>query len=61
MQRAILESIPMHRYADPNEIAEVVTFVAGPAAGFVTGQTWTVDGGQSMGAGWNLPKDRHDN
>jgi NAD(P)-dependent dehydrogenase (short-subunit alcohol dehydrogenase family) len=61
MQRAILESIPLHRYADPNEIAEVVTFVAGPAAGFVTGQTWTVDGGQSMGAGWNLPKDRHDN
>ncbi|MFI7166361.1 SDR family NAD(P)-dependent oxidoreductase [Rhodococcus erythropolis] len=61
MRSAILASIPLHRYADPNEIAEVVTFVASPAAGFVTGQTWTVDGGQSMGAGWSLPKDRHDN
>ncbi|ANQ70429.1 MULTISPECIES: SDR family NAD(P)-dependent oxidoreductase [Rhodococcus] len=60
MQSAILQSIPLSRYAEPAEIAEVVTFVAGPGAGFVTGQTWTVDGGQSMTAGWNLPKERHD-
>jgi len=60
MQSAILQSIPLRRYADPSEIAEVVTFVAGPTAGFVTGQTWTVDGGQSMTAGWNLQKERHE-
>lgn len=53
---AILKAIPLRRYAQPDEIAEVVTFLAGPGAGFVTGQTWTVDGGQSIGAGWRVPR-----
>ncbi|MGW5381520.1 SDR family NAD(P)-dependent oxidoreductase [Nocardia sp. NPDC003963] len=52
----ILEAIPLRRYAEPEEIAEVITFLAGSRAGFVTGQTWTVDGGQSIGAGWRVPK-----
>ncbi|WP_280399037.1 SDR family NAD(P)-dependent oxidoreductase [Nocardia carnea] len=55
----ILKAIPLRRYAEPAEIAEVITFLAGPRAGFVTGQTWTVDGGQSIGAGWRLPKGGH--
>lgn len=57
---AILQAIPMHRYARPDEIAEVITFLAGPGAGFVTGQTWIVDGGQSIGAGWRIPVGDHD-
>lgn len=57
----ILKAIPLRRYAEPEEIAEVITFLAGSRAGFVTGQTWTVDGGQSIGAGWRVPKgDRND-
>jgi 2-hydroxycyclohexanecarboxyl-CoA dehydrogenase len=56
---AILQAIPLHRYAEPAEIAEVITFLAGPGSGFVTGQTWTVDGGQSIGAGWRVPKGEH--
>ncbi|MGW6333118.1 SDR family NAD(P)-dependent oxidoreductase [Nocardia rhamnosiphila] len=52
----ILKAIPLGRYAEPEEIAEVITFLAGSRAGFVTGQTWTVDGGQSIGAGWRVRK-----
>ncbi|MEN0140167.1 MAG: SDR family oxidoreductase [Rhodococcus sp. (in: high G+C Gram-positive bacteria)] len=58
-QRAILQAIPLRRYAEPSEIAEVIVFLAGPASSFVTGQTWTADGGQSSGAGWSLPEDSH--
>jgi 3-oxoacyl-[acyl-carrier protein] reductase len=37
--------IPQGRYGDPAEAAAVVSFLAGPEANFVTGATWTVDGG----------------
>ncbi|MEU6749143.1 SDR family NAD(P)-dependent oxidoreductase [Spirillospora sp. NPDC046719] len=52
-RRAILDAIPLGRYAEPGEIAEVIAFLAGEGAGFVTGQVWGVDGGQLAGAGWN--------
>jgi NAD(P)-dependent dehydrogenase (short-subunit alcohol dehydrogenase family) len=35
------------RAARPEEIAEVITFLAGPAAGYVTGATIPVDGGRT--------------
>lgn len=41
----ILERIPSHRMSTVDEIAAVVTFLAGPDAGNVHGAIWSVDGG----------------
>ena len=47
--RAQIEAgTPLHRIASPSEVAEVVQFLASDAAGFVTGQVITVDGGRSL-------------
>ncbi|GAB4384672.1 2-dehydro-3-deoxy-D-gluconate 5-dehydrogenase KduD [Albidovulum sp.] len=43
--RAILERIPIGRWAIPEDIAGAVTFLASPAARYVTGITLPVDGG----------------
>lgn len=34
---------------EATDIAETVLFLCSDAAGFVTGQTWAVDGGRSLG------------
>jgi len=42
---AMLKRIPIHRLATVEEVAGAVAFLAGPAAGAITGQTIVVDGG----------------
>ncbi|PJI84331.1 2-deoxy-D-gluconate 3-dehydrogenase [Yoonia maricola] len=43
--KAILDRIPVGRWAEPEDIAGAVTFLASPAARYVTGITLPVDGG----------------
>lgn len=40
--------IPVGRLAHPDEIARVVHFLASDASGYITGQTWGVNGGLDM-------------
>lgn len=46
--RFLLEHQALKRRPEPSEFASVVSFLVGPDAGFVTGQTINVDGGWVM-------------
>ena len=50
-------SNPMMRVGSAWDIAEACVYLGGPAAGYVTGETLTVDGGgQHWGETWTIPK-----
>jgi NAD(P)-dependent dehydrogenase (short-subunit alcohol dehydrogenase family) len=43
---ALGETTPMHRASQPDEIAEVIVFLASPRASYITGATVAADGGR---------------
>ena len=47
-QEAILQSIPLKRAGNPQDIAALAAFLAGDAAGYITGAVIQVDGGLYM-------------
>ena len=49
-----LRRIPMRRPAKPEEVAELVVFLAVSRTSYVTGQCIAIDGGLSAAEGWGL-------
>ncbi len=52
LDKSVLEGlqalIPMERLGEPEDVASVIRFLAGPGARYITGQIITVDGGMVM-------------
>jgi len=44
-KEAVLAMIPLQRFGQPEDVAELVAFLASDRAGYITGQTITIDGG----------------
>lgn len=48
MMKKLQDTIPLHRFAEPEEIAYCVLFLASKSSDFITGQVIAVDGGQVL-------------
>jgi len=50
--QATIDNTPLRRLGSPEDVADVVAFLASDGARFITGQTIYVDGGMSVGSAW---------
>jgi acetoacetyl-CoA reductase len=48
LEKRIIPQIPVGRLGEPDEIARTVAFLAADDAGFITGSTFSINGGQYM-------------
>jgi acetoacetyl-CoA reductase len=46
LEKNVIPQIPVSRLGEPEEIARAVVFLAADEAGFITGSTMTINGGQ---------------
>ena len=44
----ILEAVPLKRFGEAADIANMTAYLASEEAGYITGQVFTVDGGMAM-------------
>jgi len=49
VDKIIKSTVPMNRFAAPQEIADSAVFLCSDRAGFITGATLVIDGGQTVG------------
>jgi len=49
MQRAFAAKLPLDRLGRPSDVAALFAFLASEDAGFITGQTFVIDGGELAG------------
>jgi 3-oxoacyl-[acyl-carrier protein] reductase len=47
-RRALVETIPLQRAGEPQDVAGAVAFLASPEAAYITGETLHVNGGMHM-------------
>jgi 3-oxoacyl-[acyl-carrier protein] reductase len=47
-KKIILDKIPMKRFGNPNEIANLVYFLSGNESDYITGQNFHINGGMLM-------------
>lgn len=48
MLKAMLRNVPLRRIAEPEELGPLAVFLASPAASYVTGSSYTIDGGMEL-------------
>ncbi len=48
-RKDLLKNIPVRRFGQANEVADLVCYLCTPAADYITGQTISIDGGLYMG------------
>lgn len=48
IQQEVLKHIPLKRMGKPEEVADLVAFLASDNAAYITGQTFAIDGGLTM-------------
>jgi len=49
---SLLRGIPMRRFGEPAEVANVVSFLMSPQSSYMTGQSLVVDGGAIINGDW---------
>lgn len=51
LENALMAEIPLHRWGQPEEVANLAVFLASDEAAYITGATYFIDGGMSKQSG----------
>ena len=54
IDRLAADAVPLGRAGTPEEVAELIAFIASPACAYMTGETILLDGGYTLGPGMHI-------